>query len=243
MRAPPQTQERDTVLQDTLPPDSISTRNCNHCIVLVVPIFAAYAAVLLVAPPLLLLWEPAVGGAAMAFAPTDTIRPGIWKDHVDVYVTGGAASTEAGGSRWGHSESLEFLRKGVYAEVRREHFYFPRYVQYETVRVGYLVHPNRAVWTGITLGYREAHGVRGQSGPELGLPFVVGGRKGWGRFEPSYVVSRTGANWNFRGQGIYPIPGGRYFAGVSLEAKSLPLPLRDRGLFASTGAAIFGVRY
>lgn len=240
---------RDSLPQDSLPKDSVYSGQIHSpgmylILPLTVGIVGAYSAVFLVAPPALLLWTRAATGAATAFTPKDSLPLESWQRHVHAYVAAGPAFTdEPGGSAWAHSENLEILRDGMYAEVRLEHFYLPDYLQYETVRVGYL-HGRRTLLGGATIGYREAHGVLGQSGLEIGLPLMISGRYGWGRVEPTYVVSRTGADWNFRGQIVWPRGDGRFFWGMNAEAKALPLPLRKgRGLTASTVALLFGTRY
>ncbi len=232
------TTARDSVSRDTVPADSLYRRPIHSFgMYMIFPATAVALAAALVAPPAFLLLARR----------TDTARsaPLFRENHVDVYLTGGPAFTTyiKGDVPWAHSESVEALWDGAYGELRLEHFYMPEYVQYATLRAGHFVHPVPFLSGGVTVGYRSAHGVSNQSGIEIGLPLVVGGLEGWCRVETTYVLSRRVANWNFRTQGIYPIPKRPLFAGLTFEMKSLELPFRDRGQFVSTASLLIGIRY
>lgn len=228
--------------------DSVRVASCPECWVLGLPVIGAYAAVLLVAPPALLLSDRVAAGAAGAFTPDSTAPPGFWQRHVDLTLTVGPANPgrlgTPGARTWAHTESVDLLANGVYAEVRVESYHLPHEVRYASARVGYLVHRHRTLSAGATLGFRDAHGVRGESGPELALPMVIAGNKGWARFEPSYARTRRDTDWSYRFQGVWPIPGHRIFAGVEAEMKALPLPLRSgRGLATGIFGVLVGMRY
>lgn len=167
---------------------------------------------------------------------------GFWRDHFAVHVAGGAALAYSAGPTWAYSASLEVLTRGVYAELRSEHFRLPEYYSYRTVRVGYLVNPRPTVATGMTLGYRDARRVSGHRGVEIGLPFVAGNRRRWVRLETAYVVSTRGASWNYRWQGEWLVAGGPLYAGVNMEGKTLPLRTGSK-VSSVPIALLLGVRY
>lgn len=181
---------------------------------------------------------------ATSFAPSGE-PSGFWRGHVAAYVTGGPVFTQNDDLGWTHTESVEALARGAYAELRLEHYYlFPQHVQYGLARVGYLARPAPTVSGGVTIGYR---GVRGppiegrQQGVEIAFPLLIDLGTRWWRFEPYYVASAQGVRWNYRIEGEWPIPGRPVVAGWRADAMSLRFRDRTR-VDWFTIAAVVGIR-
>lgn len=216
----------DSVPRDSQPQKPIGF-GCEMCLGAAV---AAFGAVELIAPPVLLLLPKL----------TD-LAPGALSDHhVSVYITGGdGARFRNGIDRWAYTEDIEVFTHGIYAEVRSENFYTPGHFQFHTLRTGYLAHPKPALLGGVTLGYRTAHGALGQDALEIGLPSAVGNERGAVRFEPTYVISKEGVSWNYRLQMELYVPSRHLVTGVAFEAK----PLQQGGPYYGTMALLLGVRF
>lgn len=208
---------------------------------LLLPVLAGFSAVLLAAPPSLVLFVDSTPRSGIESL-------GHWDNHVTAYLAGGyvdAMRREDRVSGWGHSGSLEVFTRGVYAEVRVENFRLPSLVQFQTVRVGYLLHaPHRSAAGGVTIGYRRAYGDRVQPAWEIGLPAVLAltrpDRRAdvvW-RFEPTYLISSEGVSWNYRWQTDFHIRGTAVIPGIAFEAK----PMRQDGPYFVAVSLVLGVR-
>jgi hypothetical protein len=148
---------------------------------------------------------------------------GYWNDHVSFYVTGGLASGHDGpilGASWTGSGNLEVLWRSTFAEARMEQFRLLDHVEYRTVRVGRLFHPDARMAGGVTLGYRSVRNLRAHEGVEIGFPFIYGGRNTWTRFEAAYVLSEKQSSWNYRLQWERRVGRGPFIVGCNVELKS-----------------------
>jgi hypothetical protein len=184
----------------------------------------------------------AVAPSVMATRATpDTTRKlrSTTRDHVSAYVAVGASWIE--GQTSAYSASIELLENGWYAEMRVETFHLPQHFQYQSVSGGYLFRPKRGVAGGATIGYRRASRDRTQRGVMIGFPLIVDGYDGTARIEPTYVVSPSGVNWNYRLLVELAIGDSPFSWGLSMEAKALPLERRSK-LFTSALALLVGAR-
>jgi hypothetical protein len=178
-------------------------------------------------------------------APGAPNRLGFWRNHASLFLSGGGASTpEAEG--WTGSGSFEVLRGRLYGELRLEHFRLnvaqPVSLQYRTVRVGRMGHPNPKLAAGVTLGYRDVLGPRAHDGVEVGFPFIAGGPNGWVKLEAAYVMSLQQSSWNYGVRWQRRLAGGPFFTGLNLDLKSWEL--RDHGeLSHATLGVLFGTMY
>jgi hypothetical protein len=108
--------------------------------------------------------------------PPDSIPPRLADDHVIVYQTGGVIAGRKGTvfDGWSYSTNLEVLIRGLYSEVRLEHFNGREDVQFMTVRAGYLWRlRNGPARAGATLGLRRASSATAERSFEIGLPVVA----------------------------------------------------------------------
>lgn len=177
---------RDSVARDTMP------RRLHDPLML--PLFAAAAGMLAVAPPLL-----------FAFTPADTIpsdaAPMFAEDHVYLFAGPGVGGDAQDHNLWALTGAVELYRRGFYGEARVERFgLHERALALRTVRGGYFVRARRNALWGITVGARLAGDSGAVHGAELALPVVIGARSGNMRMEPLYVVSSQGVSWNYRFQ-------------------------------------------
>jgi len=201
-------QEHPPASRDTTARDSNAV-SPNHGAVAVA--LAAATLVMLAAPgPLVFVTNP------------DTTHLGFADNHVAVSVTAGplfglGRGQDFGG--WAYSAGVETLMNGVYAELRTENFTLD-HVRFWTIRGGYLFHPKAAVAGGATLGYRYAGRAGLENAIEVGFPLVVGTRRGWMRFEPSYVISSQGVSWNYRWQSEFPVSHGLH-GGFDFDVKPI----------------------
>lgn len=75
----------------------------------------------------------------------------------------------------------------------------------------------------------------------IGFPLIVDGYDGTMRLEPTYVFSPSGVNWNYRLLVELGIGDGPFTAGLSIDARTLPLERRTK-LFTSAAGLTIGVR-
>lgn len=106
---------------------------------------------------------------------------------------------------------------------------------------GYLFRPKRGAAGGATIGYRRASRYPAQRGVMISFPLIVDGYDGTMRLEPTYVLSPSGVNWNYRLLMEAAIGESPFSWGLDFEAKSLPLERRSK-LFTSALALMIGVR-
>lgn len=192
----------------------------------------------------MLLMPIAPGAAAFLLKrePGPQLAPlGYWDKRVSAHVAGGPAFADTSGETSAYSAGVEVLVRGWYAEVRNEHFRLPEHIEYRSARLGYLIHPVPEVAGGVTVGYREARGVRGHSGAELAFPFVAGSRTWWLRYEAAYVMGKEMVSWSYRMQAEFLFRGGPLYWGLNVEAKSLPLSIGSK-VMAVPVALLVGVR-
>ena len=170
---------------------------------------------------------------------------GFWRDHASLFVTGGGSSTPVA-QGWSGSGSLEVLRGRLYGEVRLEQFRVdvapPVSLQYRTVRIGRMGHPNPGVAAGVTLGYRDVLGPRAHDGVEVGFPLIAGGPNGWVRLETAYVMSLQQSSWNYGMRWQRRLGGSPFFTGLDLELKSWEIR-RHGQLSHGTLGVMFGTMY
>jgi hypothetical protein len=220
-------QEHPPASRDTTRRDTVVVAP-NHGGMLVV--MAAVTLVILSAP-----------GPFASVTNPDTTDLGFADSHWATYVTGGPLSGSRGGKDfwgWAYSASIEVLTKGVYAELRTENFHIDDHVQFWTMRGGYLFRPKPAVAGGVTIGYRFAGRSNSQRAVEVGFPLVVGSRRGWMRFEPTYVISSQGVSWNYRWQSELPVSRS-FFSGVDFDVK----PVRQHAPYFATMTLLLGWRH
>jgi hypothetical protein len=167
---------------------------------------------------------------------------GYWTGRVAAHIAGGPAFADSAGETWAYSAGVEALIRGIYAEVRNEHFRLPQHIEYRTARLGYLIHPLPEIAGGVTLGYRDARGVSGHRGMEIGFPFITGSRNFWLRYDAAYVMSRKMVSWSYRMQAEYVVRGGPLYIGLNVEAKTLPLRIGSK-VSSVPVAVVVGVRH
>ena len=187
-----------------------------------------------------LMLAAAPGPLVFAMNP-DTIPLRFSKNHMAFYVTGGALSGSRGGQDfggWTASGTVELFRNGMYGEVRVEDFHLPYYVQFRTIRAGYLFRPKPALAGGVTLGYRFTDPRRSENAFEVGFPSVVSAGRGWIRLEPTYIISSQGITWNYRFQTELPVSR-ELFAGLDMDGK----PDRQDAPYFVTLTLLFGWRH
>ena len=236
----PDSVQRDSVARDSMPPDTRRQPVHSPLILLLIPV-GMFGVLMMVAAPASLAF---VGGP-MHPAPLDIVDR-----HRAAYVTLGGLFYE--GETVAHSVNLEMIQKGVIAELKVEDFYRPGHFQYITGRAGYLFRRNASEAGGVTLGYRHAHRDPTQSGLEIGLPVFIAAADSSGimRLEATYVVSRHGVLWSYRGQHEFHLPETPYIAGFSAVVKSYPLtpghPRHDlprKSLYVGAVTVLFGARF
>lgn len=192
------------------------------------PLYAGFLAALAVAPPAIFL----VPGLLTA----DSSRA-LPNHYLAAYFMGGVIGGDAPSS-WTHSENLDVQRGHLYASLSMDHFYRQEHLRYQTLRAGYLFLPKPGMSGGLTVGYRNVSGTRGEDALLIGLPLTGGGQLAALRFEPIYVISDAGVSWTYRCQlEMYFLPK-PLFAGILGEAK----PLRQDGPYRGTVGLMFGVR-
>jgi hypothetical protein len=167
---------------------------------------------------------------------------GFWERRLAVHAAVGGGVARSDSNTCAYSAGVEILLRGIYAEARTEHFLFPKHIEYRTARLGYLFHPLPEAAGGITLGYRDAQGIPAHDGLEVAFPFVTGSRTWWLRYEAAYVFSRDTPSWSYRMQAEFLIRGGPLYAGLNVEAKSLPLRTGSK-VFSIPLSVIVGVRH
>lgn len=147
---------------------------------------------------------------------------GFWSRPLAATIMGGVALAYSDDETWAYSASVEMLIRGIYVEARNEHFRLPEHYEYRTIRAGYFLHPVPEAAGGITIGYRDARGIAGHSGLEVGFPFITGAEHWWLRYEAAYVMSRT-PSWNYRFHAEKLLGDGPFYVGLNVEGKTLPL--------------------
>jgi len=221
---------RYALAQRPHPPDSTKTDSLprrNNAEGLMLPFMAAFAGVLALAPPTLLLTR----------LYPDTSMGAVSSAHIAVYAMAGGMGEESPRNLT-HSENLELFTHNITAAVRIESFSAFGGARFATVRAGYLFHTQNQARGGITLGYRHASGPGTESAVEIGLPFVIGNQRGAMWLVPTYLISHQGVMWNYRFQGeFYTLPK-PFFAGMVVEAKSL----RQNGKGFGSVTLLIGVR-
>ena len=170
--------------------------------------------------------------AAPDSAPYGERRLAFARDHLSVYVSGGAisASTDTDDvySTWATLGAVELLVNQFLLEVRAERFLMPEELTYAGVRVGRMSRRYRTISGGATIGYRAVRGSRPHDGIEIAFPFVTGGPGGWVRFETAYVMSNKQSSWNYRVQWDRLQGNGPVFLGLRLDLNSWELRRRGR---------------
>ena len=214
---------------DSVPRDSqprYAGPGCEMCLGVAL---AAFSAVMLTAPPSVFFLKG---------TRRDTLHLTFSDDHVSVFFIGGG-SWERPGRGWVYSSNFEILKRGLYGGVSIEDFRFSDLgtVHFATVRTGYLVRARPGLAGGVTLGYRSARGNGVQNAIEIGLPLVMGSRKAWGRFEPTYAISSAGVSWNYRLRLEAPIGQTPFFAGFNIDVKTL----RQGGAYYWNPALVLGL--
>ena len=198
------------------------------------PVLAAFAAALIVAPPAVML----VRGDTARRPPGHEV--GFAGDHFSIYLVGGG-SWEKPGLGWTHSERFAVLEGRLYGELRFDSFEFSDLgsAHFQTLRAGYLAHPRQPLLGGVTIGYRRARGDTAQSALEIGLPLALGTSRGWMRFTPTYVISSDGIRWNYSLLAEFPIVHTPLVVGFDCEARTL----RQYGELFGTVALVLGTRF
>lgn len=231
---------RDTTLRDSVaaPCDTTPTLRNIHGLQA-----ALYA--IAIAPPLVLRIPPAYDRPACAPPPAPEPpgpRLGWWPDHVTVSVAPGyaASSEDPPRARWesvSGAVGVEALRRGYLAEGRFETFRIPERLDYYTVRVGRLWHPDSSLAGGLTIGYRAVSGPRPrQRGVEVAFPLVAGRPSWWVRVETAYVMSLRQSSWSWRLEGDRLLGEGPLFVGARLVVDSWEI--RRRGEASHSLAAL-----
>jgi hypothetical protein len=167
---------------------------------------------------------------------------GFWERRVAAHVSSGSGVARSDSNSFAYSAGVEILFRGIYAELRTEHFELPHRIEYRTARLGYLIHPLPEVAGGVTLGYRDARGIRGHRGMEVAFPYIMGSRTWWLRYEAAYVFSSEMVSWSYRMQAEFLVRGGPWYLGFNVEAKSLPLRVGSK-VTSVPISVIAGIRY
>jgi len=139
----------------------------------------------------------------------------------------------------GHSEDLQWSRRGAYLEARLATWYLPRTFEYQTVRIGRFVQPTDHLSGGITVGYQRAPRDWTQEGPEVAFPLVIGNGRARLRPEASYVLSAKRVNISYRCQADARIFGGPLWVGADFELKSV----RNPTPFTGGISVVLGIRH
>lgn len=194
-------------------------------------------------PGPLFLLKGAIGVALLVVAPPllvtktaqDTTELDYWRNHWGASATAGAFFYPKHQAP-AHAINVEFLRKGMYSELRLEDFYLSRHVEYQTIRFGYLFHPIPGTGGGVMAGYRRAPGYARQEGLEIGLPLFVGVPGGTIRYEASYLIKPRSIQWNYRCVSEFAPRDRQLFYGFSLEGRSFTPDERSPRADVTAGA-------
>lgn len=123
----------------------------------------------------------------------------------------------------GHSESIEWSRRGTYVQLRLATWYIPQTFQYQTVRVGKLLRTAPMLSGGVMLGYQRVPHDYSQEGPEIALPVIIGNERLRVRSDASYVFSRSRVNISYRCDAEARVRG-PLALGLDFELKSIRNP-------------------
>lgn len=221
-------QTPDSAIKDSQPPRRVVADNYGILVAMV-----AASGALIAAPASYLFLHDSVRTGIPPLGYTST--------HVTAYFTGGYG-WEKPGLGWFDSYNVEFHHRRMFGAVRYDHFNYVDlgFARMTTVSAGYFVHPVRTTAGGVTVGHRWASGHGVEDAVVLGFPLFLGRHGVWGRFEPTYAITRTSALWNYRAQLEVPIPGTPLLAGWNLESRK---KLRAHTGYITQTSLLLGFRF